>query len=133
MTSVAIMTTSQLFTIKTGNNSSTSPTTLEAVPSSSLACVKYIYFNLYLPLEQSSSSFSLCNSSFLKPPDFSFFPMNLDNERHESPSFDEGGSSNEICTRPNDIAGPHYQSTCTLQSLKRLKDLYRIPPEIMTE
>ena len=59
--------------------------------------------------------------------------MNLDNERHESPSFDEGGSSNEICTRPNDIAGPHYQSTCTLQSLKRLKDLYRIPPEIMTE
>jgi len=59
--------------------------------------------------------------------------MNPDTERPESPSFDEGGSNNDICTRLNDIAGPHYTSICTLQSLERLKDLYQILPEIMAE
>ncbi|CAA0359925.1 unnamed protein product [Arabidopsis thaliana] len=59
--------------------------------------------------------------------------MNPDTERPESPSFDECGYSNDICTRPNDIAGPHYMSTCTLQSLERLKELCRIPPEIIAE
>ena len=59
--------------------------------------------------------------------------MNPDTERPESPSFNECGYSNDICTRPNDIAGPHYMSTCTLQCLERLKELCRIPPEIMTE
>ncbi|VYS52246.1 unnamed protein product [Arabidopsis thaliana] len=44
-----------------------------------------------------------------------------------------GNLCNDICTRPNDIAGPHYMSTCTLQSLERLKELCRIPPEIMAE
>ncbi|KAL9811913.1 hypothetical protein AtNW77_Chr5g0114611 [Arabidopsis thaliana] len=39
----------------------------------------------------------------------------------------------DICTRPNNISGPHYISTCTLQSLERLKDLCRIPLEIMVE
>ncbi|CAH8267443.1 unnamed protein product [Arabidopsis lyrata] len=51
----------------------------------------------------------------------------------ESPSFDERRSSNDECTRPGDIAGPHYRSTCTLQSLERLRELCRIPPEIMAE
>ncbi|VYS48099.1 unnamed protein product [Arabidopsis thaliana] len=43
------------------------------------------------------------------------------------------GSSNDLCTRPNDIAGPHYQTTCTLQSLSRLGELCRIPAEIMKD
>ncbi|KAL9281101.1 hypothetical protein AtEden1_Chr5g0116151 [Arabidopsis thaliana] len=47
------------------------------------------------------------------------YTMNSEIERPESPSFDDVGSSNNLCTRPNDIAGPHYQSTCTLQSLNR--------------
>jgi len=59
--------------------------------------------------------------------------MNPDTERPESPSFDEGGSSNDICTRLNDIAGPDYTSICTLQSLERLKDLCQILPAIMAE
>ncbi|KAG7595217.1 hypothetical protein ISN45_Aa01g039260 [Arabidopsis thaliana x Arabidopsis arenosa] len=59
--------------------------------------------------------------------------MTSDSDRPESPSFDERRSSNDECTRPNDIAGPHYQSTCTLQSLERLKELCRIPPGIMAE
>ena len=59
--------------------------------------------------------------------------MNSENERPESPSFEEGGSSNDIFTQPNDIAGPHYQSICTLQSLNRLRELCRIPPEIMMD
>ncbi|KAL9840520.1 hypothetical protein AtNW77_Chr2g0229461 [Arabidopsis thaliana] len=59
--------------------------------------------------------------------------MNPDTERPESPSFDECGYSNDICTRPNNIASPHYMSTCTLQSLERLKELCRIPPEIIAE
>ncbi|XP_020876886.1 meiosis-specific protein ASY2-like [Arabidopsis lyrata subsp. lyrata] len=59
--------------------------------------------------------------------------MTSDSDRPESPSFDERRSSNDECTRPNDIAGPHYRSTCTLQSLERLKELCRIPPGIMAE
>ncbi|XP_020884709.1 meiosis-specific protein ASY2-like [Arabidopsis lyrata subsp. lyrata] len=59
--------------------------------------------------------------------------MTSDSERPESPSFDDRRSSNDECTRPNDIAGPHYRSTCTLQSLERLRELCRIPPEIMAE
>ncbi|KAG7572609.1 hypothetical protein ISN44_As09g009690 [Arabidopsis suecica] len=59
--------------------------------------------------------------------------MNSDPDRPESPTYDERGSSNDECTRPNDIAGPHYTSTCTLQSLERLRELCRIPPEIMAE
>ncbi|KAL9816593.1 hypothetical protein AtNW77_Chr4g0279651 [Arabidopsis thaliana] len=43
--------------------------------------------------------------------------MNSKIERPESPSFDDAGSSNDLCIRPNDIAGPHYQSTCTLHLL----------------
>ena len=59
--------------------------------------------------------------------------MNPDNERPESPSFDKGGSCNDICTWPKDIAGRHYQSTCTLQSLEKLKELCRIPHEIIMD
>ncbi|KAL9811969.1 hypothetical protein AtNW77_Chr5g0115401 [Arabidopsis thaliana] len=59
--------------------------------------------------------------------------MNSEIERPESPSFDDVGSSNNLCTRPNDIAGPHYQSTCTLQSLNRLGELCRIPTEVMKD
>ncbi|CAH8257090.1 unnamed protein product [Arabidopsis lyrata] len=59
--------------------------------------------------------------------------MASDSDRPESPSFDERRSSNDECTRSDDIAGPHYGSTCTLQSLERLKELCRIPPEIMAE
>ena len=59
--------------------------------------------------------------------------MNSENERPESLSFKEGGFSNDICTRPNDIAGPHYHSTCTLQSLNRLRELCRISAEIMRD
>ncbi|XP_020866400.1 meiosis-specific protein ASY2-like [Arabidopsis lyrata subsp. lyrata] len=59
--------------------------------------------------------------------------MTSDSDRPESPSFDERRSSNDECTRPNDIAGPHYRSTCTLQSLERLRELCRIPPGIMAE
>ncbi|XP_020884445.1 uncharacterized protein LOC110229206 [Arabidopsis lyrata subsp. lyrata] len=59
--------------------------------------------------------------------------MTSDSERPESPSFDDRRSSNDECTRPNDIAGPHYRSTYTLQSLERLRELCRIPPEIMAE
>ncbi|XP_020887771.1 meiosis-specific protein ASY2-like [Arabidopsis lyrata subsp. lyrata] len=58
--------------------------------------------------------------------------MAYDSERPESPSF-ERGSSNDECTRPNDIAGLHYMSTCTLQSLNQLRDLCQIPSEIMAE
>ncbi|KAG7567915.1 MD-2-related lipid-recognition domain [Arabidopsis thaliana x Arabidopsis arenosa] len=53
--------------------------------------------------------------------------------RPESPSYDEKRSSLDDCTRPNDIAGPHYRSTCTIQSLQRLKELCRLPPEVMAE
>ncbi|KAL9812020.1 hypothetical protein AtNW77_Chr5g0116051 [Arabidopsis thaliana] len=49
------------------------------------------------------------------------------------PIFRKCGSSNDLCTRPNNIAGPHYQSTCTLQSLNRLGELCRIPAEIMRD
>ncbi|KAG7572363.1 hypothetical protein ISN44_As09g007350 [Arabidopsis suecica] len=59
--------------------------------------------------------------------------MTSDSERPESPSYDERRSSNDECTRPNDIAGPHYRSTCTLQSLERLKGLCQIPPGIIAE
>ncbi|KAL9286001.1 hypothetical protein AtEden1_Chr4g0281211 [Arabidopsis thaliana] len=59
--------------------------------------------------------------------------MNSEVERPESPSFDDAGSSNDLCTRPNDIAGPHYQSTCTLQSLNQLGELCRIPAEVMKD
>ncbi|KAG7572032.1 hypothetical protein ISN44_As09g004290 [Arabidopsis suecica] len=59
--------------------------------------------------------------------------MTSDTDRPESPSFDERRSSNDECTRPNDIAGPHYRSTCTLQSLERLKGLCQIPPGIIAE
>ena len=59
--------------------------------------------------------------------------MNPDAERPESPFFDERGFSNNICTCVNDIAGPHYMSTYTLQSLERLKELCRISPEVMAE
>ncbi|XP_020890765.1 uncharacterized protein LOC110230886 [Arabidopsis lyrata subsp. lyrata] len=59
--------------------------------------------------------------------------MNSDSDRPESPSYDERRSSIDECTRPNDITGPHYRSTCTIQSLQRLKELCRIPPEIMAE
>jgi len=59
--------------------------------------------------------------------------MNSESERPESPSFEESGSNNDICTRPNDIAGPHYQSTCTLQSLNRLGELCRISTDIMRD
>ncbi|CAH8279327.1 unnamed protein product [Arabidopsis lyrata] len=59
--------------------------------------------------------------------------MTSDSERPESPSYDERRSSNDECTRPNDIAGPHYKSTCTLQSLERLKGLCQIPPGIIAE
>ncbi|AAF18636.1 F5J5.12 [Arabidopsis thaliana] len=59
--------------------------------------------------------------------------MNSENERPESPSFEDLGSSNDLCTRPNDIAGPHYQTTCTLQSLNRLGELCRILAEIMKD
>ncbi|KAG7564371.1 hypothetical protein ISN44_As10g011370 [Arabidopsis suecica] len=58
--------------------------------------------------------------------------MTSDSERPESPSF-ERGSSNDECTRPNDIAGPHYMSTCTLQSLNQLRELCQIPSGIMAE
>ncbi|XP_020880630.1 LOW QUALITY PROTEIN: uncharacterized protein LOC110228239 [Arabidopsis lyrata subsp. lyrata] len=58
--------------------------------------------------------------------------MTSDSERPESPSF-EGGSSNDECTRPNDIAGRHYRSTSTLPSLERLKGLCQIPPGIIAE
>ncbi|KAG7648628.1 hypothetical protein ISN45_At01g036630 [Arabidopsis thaliana x Arabidopsis arenosa] len=59
--------------------------------------------------------------------------MNSEIERPESPSFDDADSSNDLCTRPNDIAGPHYQSTCTLQSLNRLGELCRIATEVMKD
>ncbi|XP_020878635.1 meiosis-specific protein ASY2-like [Arabidopsis lyrata subsp. lyrata] len=59
--------------------------------------------------------------------------MTSDSDRPESPSFDERRSSNDECTRPNDIAGPHYRTTCTLQSLERLRELCRILPGIMAE
>ncbi|XP_020887418.1 meiosis-specific protein ASY2-like [Arabidopsis lyrata subsp. lyrata] len=59
--------------------------------------------------------------------------MTSDSDRPEFPSFDERRSSNDECTRSDDIAGPHYRSTCTLQSLERLRELCRIPPEIMAE
>ncbi|VYS68226.1 unnamed protein product [Arabidopsis thaliana] len=59
--------------------------------------------------------------------------MNSEIERPESSSFDDVGSSNDLCTRPNDIASPHYQTTCTLQSLNRLGDLCRIPAEVMKD
>ncbi|XP_020872665.1 meiosis-specific protein ASY2-like [Arabidopsis lyrata subsp. lyrata] len=59
--------------------------------------------------------------------------MTSDSERPESPSFDDRRPSNDECTRPNDIAGPHYRSTCTLQSLERLRELCRIPSVIMAE
>ncbi|KAG7543324.1 hypothetical protein ISN45_Aa07g032420 [Arabidopsis thaliana x Arabidopsis arenosa] len=57
--------------------------------------------------------------------------MSSDSDRPESPSYDEKRSSLDDCTRPNDIAGPHYRSTCTIQSLQRLKELCRLPPEVM--
>ncbi|KAG7585760.1 hypothetical protein ISN45_Aa02g011070 [Arabidopsis thaliana x Arabidopsis arenosa] len=59
--------------------------------------------------------------------------MSSDSDRPESPSYDEKRSSLDDCTRPNDIAGPHYRSTCTIQSLQRLKELCRLPPEVMAE
>ncbi|KAG7548003.1 hypothetical protein ISN44_As12g032110 [Arabidopsis suecica] len=59
--------------------------------------------------------------------------MTSDSDRPESPTYDEKRSSLDDCTRPNDIAGPHYRSTCTIQSLQRLKELCRIPPEVMAE
>ncbi|OAP06578.1 hypothetical protein AXX17_AT3G36270 [Arabidopsis thaliana] len=59
--------------------------------------------------------------------------MNSEIERPESPSFDNAGSTNDLCTRPNDIAGPHYQSTCTLQSLNRLGELCQILVEVMMD
>ncbi|XP_020877150.1 meiosis-specific protein ASY2-like [Arabidopsis lyrata subsp. lyrata] len=59
--------------------------------------------------------------------------MTSHSERPESPSFDDRRSSNDECTRPNDIGGLHYRSTCTLQSLEPLRELCRIPPEIMAE
>ncbi|KAG7557106.1 hypothetical protein ISN44_As11g031050 [Arabidopsis suecica] len=59
--------------------------------------------------------------------------MTSDSDRPESPSYDERRPSNDECTRPNDIAGPHYRSTCTLQSLERLKGLCQIPPGIIAE
>ncbi|KAG7588882.1 hypothetical protein ISN44_As07g012030 [Arabidopsis suecica] len=59
--------------------------------------------------------------------------MNSDPDRPESPTYDEKGSSKDECTCPNDIAGPHYMSTCTLQSLERLRELCWIPPDIMAE
>ncbi|CAA0270571.1 unnamed protein product [Arabidopsis thaliana] len=59
--------------------------------------------------------------------------MNSEIERPESPSFDDADSSNDLYTRPNDIAGPHYQSTCTLQSLNRLGELCWIPAEVMKD
>ncbi|OAO94720.1 hypothetical protein AXX17_AT5G29750 [Arabidopsis thaliana] len=59
--------------------------------------------------------------------------MNSEIERPESSSFDDVGSSNDLCIRPNDIASPHYQTTCTLQSLNRLGDLCRIPAEVMKD
>ncbi|VYS61918.1 unnamed protein product [Arabidopsis thaliana] len=59
--------------------------------------------------------------------------MNSEIERPESPSFNNVGSSNDLCTRPNDIADPHYQSTCTLQSLNRLGELCRISAEVMRD
>ncbi|XP_020867339.1 meiosis-specific protein ASY2-like [Arabidopsis lyrata subsp. lyrata] len=59
--------------------------------------------------------------------------MTSDSERPEYLSYDERRSSNDECTRPNDIAGPHYKSTCTLQSLERLKGLCQIPPGIIAE
>ncbi|KAG7585049.1 hypothetical protein ISN45_Aa02g004240 [Arabidopsis thaliana x Arabidopsis arenosa] len=66
----------------------------------------------------------------------SFFPfpsMSSDSDRPESPSYDGKRSSLDDCTRPNDIAGPHYRSTCTIQSLQRLKELCRLPPDVMAE
>ncbi|KAG7528249.1 hypothetical protein ISN44_Un206g000020 [Arabidopsis suecica] len=57
--------------------------------------------------------------------------MSSDSDRPESPSYDGKRSSLDDCTRPNDIAGPHYRSTCTIQSLQRLKELCRLPPEVM--
>ncbi|KAG7530644.1 hypothetical protein ISN45_Un25g000010 [Arabidopsis thaliana x Arabidopsis arenosa] len=57
--------------------------------------------------------------------------MSSDSDRPESPSYDEKRSSLDDCTRPNDIAGPHYRSTSTIQSLQRLKELCRLPPEVM--
>ncbi|CAH8277911.1 unnamed protein product [Arabidopsis lyrata] len=59
--------------------------------------------------------------------------MTSDSKRPESPSYDERRSSNDECTCPNDIAGLHYKSTCTLQSLERLKGLCQIPPGIIAE
>ncbi|KAG7588705.1 hypothetical protein ISN44_As07g010220 [Arabidopsis suecica] len=57
--------------------------------------------------------------------------MSSDSDRPESPSYDGKRSSLDDCTRPNDIAGPHYRSTCTIQSLQRLKELCRLPPDVM--
>ncbi|KAG7572162.1 hypothetical protein ISN44_As09g005500 [Arabidopsis suecica] len=59
--------------------------------------------------------------------------MSSDSDRPESPSYDGKRSSLDDCTRPNDIAGPHYRSTCTIQSLQRLKELCRLPPHVMAE
>ncbi|KAG7564973.1 hypothetical protein ISN44_As10g017090 [Arabidopsis suecica] len=59
--------------------------------------------------------------------------MSSDSDRPESPSYDGKRSSLDDCTRPNDIAGPHYRSTCTIQSLQRLKELCRLPPDVMAE
>ncbi|XP_020875677.1 meiosis-specific protein ASY2-like [Arabidopsis lyrata subsp. lyrata] len=58
--------------------------------------------------------------------------MTSDSERPESSSF-ERGSNNDECARLGDIAGPHYMSTCTLQSLNQLRDLCQILPGIMAE
>ncbi|CAH8263313.1 unnamed protein product [Arabidopsis lyrata] len=83
-------------------------------------------------LEETFSAFFV-KLSLSRNLNLSFLPMTSDSDRPESPSFDERRSSNDECTRPNDIAGPHYRSTCTLQSLERLKELCRIPPGIMAE
>ncbi|KAG7599468.1 hypothetical protein ISN44_As06g036530 [Arabidopsis suecica] len=47
--------------------------------------------------------------------------MTSDSERSESPSYDERRSSNDECTRPNDIAGPHYRSTSLVRYLAALE------------
>ncbi|VYS68269.1 unnamed protein product [Arabidopsis thaliana] len=52
--------------------------------------------------------------------------MNSDAERPESPSFDEGGSCNDICTRPNDIAGPNFTFIALALPTEEFIELFKV-------
>ena len=125
------MITSWLFTIKAENNFST----LTRLPRrfQFLHKVKTFFHSLTLfsrPKDISSATFrqTFTSLEFRTPSSSS---MSSDPDRPESPLYDERRSCADECTRPGDIAGPHYMSTCTLQSLNQLGTLCRISPEII--